>query len=283
VYHKSIGNYTNQAFKMSNTKETAAEKLERLMNQPITINELSNDDFDFLYEKMAKGLIARAKGSGKKASKKSSSDEPKEQTPWGSFAAAVRAKLTEMEVYYTLGWSQGFSSYLWTDKSYSADPEKLNDEAKFKHLFERYCSTKVPLPIKEEKAPKKSKKVVVPDSEDESEAKPTTGGAKVKSKSKAKVVVDSEAEEEEVVKPKPTPKAAPKPPTKAKKEEELKTPPKEGGLVQSFKGKEVYTALVEEQTHVWLAKDGEADVDNYLGIYNPKSKEIETADEEDEE
>jgi hypothetical protein len=266
---------------MSNTKETAAEKLERLMTQPITINELSNDDFDFLYEKMAKGLIARAKGSDKKASKKSSSGEVKEQTPWGSFAAAVRAKLTEMGVYYTLGWSQGFNSYLWSSKGYSADPEKLNDEAKFNHLFERYCATKVPLPVKEEKEVKKPKKVVVPDSEDESEAKPTTGGAKVK-KSKAKVV-DSEAEEEEAPKPKPTPKAAPKPPTKAKKEEELKTPPKEGGLVQSFKGKELYTALVEEQTHVWLAKDGEADVDNYLGIYNPKSKEIETANDEDEE
>ena len=262
---------------MSKTKETVAEKRERIMNQPITINELNQDDLNFLLLEMAT-LYAKGTKTVKTVTK---SDETKKQTPWGSFAAAVRAKLTEMEVYYTLGWSQGFNSYLWSSKGYSADPEKLNDDEKFKYYLDRYSSTKVPLPIKEEKEVKKPKKVVAPDSEDEAEAKPTTGGAKVKSK--AKVVVDSEAEEEEEApKPKPAPKVVPKVPTKAKKEAELKTPPKEGGLVQTIKGKELYTALVEEQIHVWLAKDGEADVDNYLGIYNPKSKEIEAAEEEED-
>ena len=276
MYHKATGNYTYLALKMSTTKETIAEKRERLFNQPVIVSELSDADKVFMAEELQGQFNRIALGKGSKS--KSSDGEKKVANDYiKTFQPAVHAKIEALKLPTGGSWANSFAGYLWSSKGYKEDPSKLEDDAEFIRLHERYAD-KEPIPAPKPKAKKAAaKKVVAPDSEDESEPK-TTGGAK------AKAVVDSEDESEPKPKPKPVVKAPPKPPApKAKAVEGLKTPPAEVGIVQSYKGKEVYTSLSDGAIHVWLNKDGAADEDNYLGVYNPKTKEVEEVFDEVEE
>ena len=286
MYHKATGNYTYLALKMSTNKETIAEKRERLFNQPVTVSELSDADKVFMIEELQGQFNKIALGKGSKS--KSADGEKKVANDYiKTFQPAVHAKIEALKLASGGSWAASFAGYLWSSKGYKEDPSKLEDDDEFIRLHKRYAE-KEPIPAPKAKAKKTAvKKVVAPDSEDESEPK-TTGGAK------AKAVVDSEDDEPEVrpgsakrsdesePKPKPAAKAPPKPPApKAKADNTLKTPPAEVGIVQTYKGKEVYTSLSEGAIHVWLNKDGAADEDNYLGVYNPKTKEVEEVFEEE--
>ncbi len=272
----------------SESKETVVEKYERLFESPIVLKDLSDLELCFIaqkiLEKRVTGALKKGVASSEVKESKVKSDSSK-RTAWTSFRALVSAKLTELHLAQASTWLVSFSGYLWTDKNFKADPEKLNDDEKMKHLYHRFVVEKNnPVPVKGDK-----KKVVAPDSENEadshsvliargaSESAPTTGGKKTK-----KVVApDSEGEEEEV-KPAPKKVAVPAVPKKVKKDDTMKTPPAEGGLVQTFKGKDYFTGLSGGEIHVWEPNaDGEAGT--YIGIYNPKTNAIEEAEESDEE
>jgi len=262
------------------TKETAAEKRERLLNQPITVSELSLKDKVALRKELDDEVNGIYLKSGKTKTKAEDGEKKVAPEYMLTFQPAVRAKIDALNLPTGGHWTQKFAGYLWNSKGYKADPSKLEDNDKFIYLHNRYAE-KDPIPEAKPKAKKVvAKKVVMPDSEDD-EPK-TTGGAKRKATAN-----DSEDEEEvkQEVKQEVKPKAVPKPPTKQapkpKADDGLKLPPKEQGLVQTYKGKEVYTGQVEGVIHVWTNADNEAG--DYLGIYNPKTKEVEEAAEEEDE
>jgi hypothetical protein len=275
---------------MSVTKETnrelIADKRERLFNQPIVLSELSREDFNFIHVKMAE-MTATGKlpEKSKKAKVEDGEKKPDKLAAFRALRQLAKEKLESLHLRSAGTWEQKFTSYL-KSKGYEEDPSKFDDDDEFIRLYHRYIS-KPEGALPEPKAKKVvAKKVVKPDSEDEAEPK-TTGGAKSKAVVdgreatlvRSSTANDSEAEEES--KPKPVVKAPPKPPTKAapkpKVEDGLKTPPQEGALVQTYKGKELYTALTEGAIHVWLNDDGAAG--EYLGIYNAKTKEVEEPEE----
>lgn len=285
------------------TKESKSERVTRLFERKVLLDELDLDDLKFVSLHIQQAYIH----TNLKGAKKTKGDS--KPNAFFEFRAALASKVKELDLPHSATWLSQFAGYLYTNKNWKEDTDKLEDEDELTRLHERFAA-KNPIPEKKAKAaPKKA--AAADDSEDEA--------PKAKSKAK-KVPVDSEDEEEVVEvkptpKPKPAAKAAPKKVVKAESEDEVETKPtpkpkpapkkaevviveesedevvevkpapkakapavrmtpEEGGEVQIIKGKEYYTAQVDGKLNVWTVKDGAGG--DHVGIYNFKTKEIET-------
>lgn len=280
------------------TKESKADRVTRLFEEKVVLDELDLEDLKFVSLHIQQAYIH----TNLKGAKKAKGDS--KPNAFFQFRSALTEKVKELDLPSAPTWLSQFAGYLYTNKNWKEDTDKLEDEDELIRLHERFAA-KNPIPEKkakakkaaaddsEDEAPKakKAAKKVPVDSEDEEEEPAPKPKAKAAPKPKAKA--DSEDEEEEAPKPKPKAKKeapssgataeeeeVPKPKPKAKPAPKVRMTPEGGGEVQTINGKEYYTAQDEGKLKVWTAKDGHGD--EYVGVYNFKTKEIDT-EEEDEE
>ena len=278
------------------TKESKSDRVTRLFEHKVKLDDLDLDDLKFVSLHIQQAYIH----TNLKGAKKAKGDS--KPNAFFEFRAALASKVKELDLPHSATWLSQFAGYLYTNKNWKEDTDKLEDEDELTRLHERFAA-KNPIPEKkakaapkkaaaaddsEDEAPKakKAAKKVPVDSEDdepvvrpgsakrtdeeevvEVKAKPTPK-PKAAAKATPKKVVKEESEDEvEVVEVKPTPKPKAKAPA-------VRMTPEEGGEVQIIKGKEYYTAQVDGKLNVWTVKDGAGG--DHVGIYNFKTKEIET-------
>jgi hypothetical protein len=207
------------------TKESKSDRVTRLFEHKVKLDDLDLDDLKFVSLHIQQAYIH----TNLKGAKKAKGDS--KPNAFFEFRAALASKVKELDLPHSATWLSQFAGYLYTNKNWKEDTDKLEDEDELTRLHERFAA-KNPIPEKKAKAaPKKA--AAADDSEDEA--------PKAKSKAK-KVPVDSEddepvvrpgsakrTDEEEVVevkakptpKPKPAAKAAPKKVVKEESEDEV--------------------------------------------------------------
>ena len=188
------------------TKESKSDRVTRLFERKVLLDELDLDDLKFVSLHIQQAYIH----TNLKGAKKAKGDS--KPNAFFEFRAALASKVKELDLPSSATWLSQFAGYLYTNKNWKEDTDKLEDEDELTRLHKRFAE-KNPIPEKKAKAaPKKA--AAADDSEDEE-------APKAKSKAK-KVPVDSEDEEEA---PKPTPKpaakAAPKKVVKEESEDEV--------------------------------------------------------------
>jgi len=278
------------------TKESKSDRVTRLFERKVLLDELDLDDLKFVSLHIQQAYIHTNLKGAKKAKGES------KPNAFFQFRSALTDKVKELDLPSAPTWLSQFAGYLYTNKNWKEDTDKLEDEDELTRLHERFAA-KNPIPEKKAKAAKAAKATA--DSEDEE-------APKTKSKAK-KVPVDSEDEEEEPApkpkplarstsEPKPAAKATPKKEVKAEEEDEeapkplarstsepkpkakvtpkVRMTPIGGGEVQTINGKEYYTAQEDGKLKVWTVKDGNGD--DFVGSYNFKTKEIDTEEDDDE-
>ena len=278
------------------TKESKSDRVTRLFERKVVLDELDLEDLKFVSLHIQQAYIH----TNLKGAKKAKGDS--KPNAFFQFRSALTDKVKELDLPSAPTWLSKFAGYLYTNKNWKEDTDKLEDEDELTRLHERFAA-KNPIPEKkakaakaavaddsEDEAPKakKAAKKVPVDSEDEEEPKPK---AKTAPKKEVKVE-ESEAEEEPKPKAKTAPKKEvkveeseaeeePKPKAKAKVAPKVRMTPIGGGEVQTINGVEYFTAQDKGKLKVWTPKDGEGD--EYVGVYNFLTKEIDTEEEEDEE
>lgn len=195
------------------TKESKADRVERLFERKVKLDDLELDDLKFISLHIQQAYIH----TNLKGAKKAKGDT--KPNAFFDFRSALTTKLKELDLPTAPTWLSKFAGYLYTNKNWKEDADKLEDEEELTRLHTRFAA-KEPIPEVKEKKAKAKKVSTYDDSEEEDEAP--------KKATKAKVVVDSEDEEEAPLarstsepKPKPAAKAAPKKATKAKVEVEV--------------------------------------------------------------
>jgi len=196
------------------TKESKSDRVTRLFERKVLLDELDLDDLKFVSLHIQQAYIHTNLKGAKKAKGES------KPNAFFQFRSALTDKVKELDLPSAPTWLSQFAGYLYTNKNWKEDTDKLEDEDELTRLHERFAA-KNPIPEKKAKAAKAAKATA--DSEDEE-------APKTKSKAK-KVPVDSEDEEEEPApkpkplarstsEPKPAAKATPKKEVKAEEEEE---------------------------------------------------------------
>jgi hypothetical protein len=292
------------------TKESKADRITRLFERKVILDELDMEDLIFITVHIQQGYVAKSVSrSGKKA--KSSG----EGTSWTKFKKVLNAQLDALSLPWELMWASSFASYLYTNKNWKEDTDKLEDEEEVTRLYHRFTE-KNPLPEKKEKkegkvvvkkvvsdseddepavrpgsakqtdevpkkvTPKKVAKKVVSDSEDDSTARETSS----KKETKKKVVEESDKEDDEPqVRPgsaKRTDEEVPKKVTKKVKPAPIRMTPEGGSEIQTIKGVEYRTFQEDGKLKVWTIVEGEDGEE--VGVYNFKTKEIDTEEESEE-
>jgi hypothetical protein len=180
------------------TKESKSDRVTRLFEHKVKLDDLDLDDLKFVSLHIQQAYIH----TNLKGTKKAKGDS--KPNVFFEFRAALADKVKELDLPSSATWLSQFAGYLYTNKNWKEDTDKLEDEDELTRLHERFAAKN---PIPEKKAKAAPKKAAVADDSEDDEAPKAKKAAK-------KVPVDSEDEEEVVeVKAKPTPK--PKPAAKA--------------------------------------------------------------------
>ena len=229
------------------TKESKSDRVTRLFERKVLLDELDLEDLKFVSLHIQQAYIH----TNLKGAKKAKGDT--KPNAFFQFRSALTDKVKELDLPYAPTWLSQFAGYLYTNKNWKEDTDKLEDEEELTRLHGRFAA-KNPIPEKKAKAAKAAaaddsedeapkakkaaKKVPVDSEDDEPAVRPGSAkrtdeeeepAPKPKPKSKSKtapkkeVKADSEDEEEEekeAPKPKPAAKTAPKKEVKADSEDE---------------------------------------------------------------
>ena len=165
------------------TKESKSDRVTRLFEHKVKLDDLDLDDLKFVSLHIQQAYIH----TNLKGAKKAKGDS--KPNAFFEFRAALASKVKELDLPHSATWLSQFAGYLYTNKNWKEDTDKLEDEDELTRLHERFAA-KNPIPEKKAKAaPKKA--AAADDSEDE---------APKAKKAAKKVPVDSE-DDEPVVRP----------------------------------------------------------------------------------